>query len=309
MAAGLCFDRTGGILEDWGSEEYYDPQDVVDAFGNVPAEMLDDGFALMDPIDNYLSKYITLYENLESDGFVQNFSRMERWLDEGIDLAGQAYVEFLQKIYQNNELYRNVLEINGERVDVNNIDMPIMQIIGEYDHLIPPEASKPFNDIVGSDDVTTIEYPTGHIGMSVSSSSHEDVWPEVCDWFWEKSEAAEEDETEDSEAAEASVAEIQQQAAEQVTEDSTDDDSVEHDEDVVETDEVVAAEDEPEADLAEESAESVDTVSGIGPTYADRLEAAGIETTADLAAYDAAELADIGQTTESRAQDWLDQLE
>ena len=309
MAAGLCFDRTGGILEDWGSEEYYDPQDVVDSYGNVPAEMLDDGFALMDPIDNYLSKYITLYENLESDGFVQNFSRMERWLDEGIDLAGQAYVEFLQKIYQNNELYRNVLEINGERVDVNNIDMPIMQIIGEYDHLIPPEASKPFNDIVGSDDVTTIEYPTGHIGMSVSSSSHEDVWPEVCDWFWAKSEAAEEDEEEDSEAAEASVAEIQEQAAEQVSEDSADDDSVEHDEDVVEADEAVAAEDEPEADLADESAESVDTVSGIGPTYADRLEAAGIETTVDLAEYDAAELADIGQTTESRAQDWLDQLE
>jgi polyhydroxyalkanoate synthase len=313
MAAGLCFDRTGGILEDWGSEEYYDPEDVADAFGNVPAEMLDDGFALMDPIDNYLSKYITLYENLESDGFVQNFSRMERWLDEGIDLAGQAYVEFLQKIYQNNELYNNELEINGERVDVGNIDMPIIQIIGEYDHLIPPEASKPFNDIVGSDDVTTIEYPTGHIGMSVSSSSHEDVWPQVCDWFWEQSEVAEEaDDAEDeadSEAAEASVAEIQEEAAEQVGEESAEDESVEHDEEVIDGDEAVAAEDEPETDLADETAESVDTVSGIGPTYAERLEAAGIGTTADLADYDAAELADIAETNESRAQDWLDQLD
>ena len=303
MAAGLCFDRTGGILEEWGSDEYYNPQDLVDAYGNVPAELLDDGFALMDPIDNYLSKYITLYENLESDGFVQNFSRMERWLDEGIDLAGQAYVEFLQKIYQNNELYNNELEINGERVDVGNIDMPVIQIIGEYDHLIPPEASKPFNDIVGSDDVTTIEYPTGHIGMSVSSSSHEDVWPKVCDWFWDRSESAPEAD-DDSEAAEASVAEIQEQAAEQVGEDA-----VEHDEEVVEGDEAVEAEDEPDADLAEETADSVDTVDGIGPTYADRLEAAGIETTVDLAEYDAAELAELAQTTEARAQDWLDQLE
>jgi polyhydroxyalkanoate synthase len=289
MAAGLCFDRTGGVLEDWGSEEYYNPQDVVDAFGNVPAEMLDDGFALMDPIDNYLSKYITLYENLESDGFVQNFSRMERWLDEGIDLAGQAYVEFLQKIYQNNELYNNELEINGQQVDVADIDMPIIQIIGEYDHLIPPEASKPFNDVVGSDDVTTIEYPTGHIGMSVSSSSHEDVWPEVSDWFWDRSENGDDD---DSAAAEESVAEIQQQAAEAAEADA---DESESDTETADTDNA--------ADAA-----AVDRVDGIGPTYADRLADAGVETTADLAEQTAADLAEITNASEARAEDWLDQV-
>jgi polyhydroxyalkanoate synthase len=146
--------------------------------------------------------------------------------------------------------------------------------------------------------VTTIEYPTGHIGMSVSSSTHEDVWPQVCDWFWEKSERQDE-----SEQAESEVAEIQQQAAEQVAA------AQEDAEETVEADEAVTAEDEPESDLPEETVETVDTVDGIGPTFADRLEAAGIETTADLAEYDAAELADIAETTESRAQDWLDQLE
>jgi polyhydroxyalkanoate synthase len=308
MAAGLCFDRTGGTLEDWGSDQYYDPQDVVDAYGNVPAEMLDDGFALMDPVDNYVSKYITLYENLDSDAFVQNFSRMERWLDEGIDLAGQAYVEFLEKIYQNNELYRNVLEINGEKVDTNNIDMPIIQIMGEYDHLIPPEASKPFNDVVGSDDVTTIEYPTGHIGLSVSSSSHEDVWPQVCEWFWEKSEVAEEASDEE---VETEVAEIQAQAAQKVAENQAAQEGPEAEatEETVETDEAVEAEDE-DADLSEETVatvDSIDSIDGVGPTYADRLKAEGIETVADLAEYDAATIADIAQTSESRAQDWLDQ--
>jgi polyhydroxyalkanoate synthase len=281
MAAGLCFDRTGGVLEQWGSDEHYDPQDVVDTFGNVPAEYLDTGFALMDPVDNYVSKYITLYENLDNDAFVGNFSRMERWLDEGIDLAGQAYVEFLEKIYQNNELYRNELELNGERVDVGDIDMPVLQIIGEYDHLIPPAASKPFNEVVGSDDVTTIEYPTGHIGMSVSSSTHEDVWPEVCEWFWAQSEPDED--TEEGAAAE-DVSDIQDAAAEQVQ-----------------------AREDDAADAAEAAA-GVEAVDGIGPTFAERLRAAGVETVDDLAGYDAAELADIAETNESRARQWLDQL-
>ncbi len=243
MAAGLCFAGTGGILERWGGEEYYDPENVTDAFGNVPAELLDEGFALMDPVQNNVSKYVTFYENIESDSFVENFARMEKWLDEGIDLAGDTYVEFLEKIYQDNQLYRNELEIDGQQVDVGNIDMPVLQILGEYDHLIPPEASRPFNDVVGSDDVTTIECPTGHIGLSVSSSSHETLWPQVAEWFHEQS-----------------------------------------------------------------GAPDVETVSGIGPTYGDRLREAGVETVEDLAEHDAAELAEIAETSESRAADWLDRV-
>ncbi|MFW5964450.1 MAG: alpha/beta fold hydrolase, partial [Natronomonas sp.] len=61
MAAGLCFSGTGGVLEAWGDDEYYDPEDVVEVYGNVPAEMLDVGFALMDPVANYVSKYVRLY--------------------------------------------------------------------------------------------------------------------------------------------------------------------------------------------------------------------------------------------------------
>lgn len=279
MAPPLYFERSGGVLESWGSEDNFDPQDIVDTYGNVPADLLDDGFALMDPIDNYVSKYLTLYENVENENFVQNFARMEKWLDEGIDLAGNAYVEFLEKIYQGNELYRNEFELDGREVDINTLEMPILMITGEYDHLVPSEASKPFLDVVPSDDVTTIEYPTGHIGLSVSSSSHRDVWPEVCDWFHEKSESEEDVATD--------VEDIQEAAAAQVGDDEGD---------------------EPRSEEDAPATEAVETVDGIGPTYADRLEAAGIETVADLAEYDASELANFADTSESRVQDWLDQV-
>ncbi len=183
MAAGLCFADTGGVLEKWGQQEYYDPEEVTETYGNVPAEFLDLGFALMDPVANYVTKYVRFYENMEDDDFVENFARMEEWLGDGIDVAGRAYVEFLRDVYQENALYENELELNGQHVDLNELDMPILQIVAEYDHLIPPSASKPFNEVVPSDDTETIEFPTGHIGMSVSSRSHAELWPEVCEWF------------------------------------------------------------------------------------------------------------------------------
>ena len=282
MAAGLCFEETGGVLEDWGSADYYDPKDVTDALGNVPAEMLDDGFAVMDPVDNYLSKYVGFYDNMEDDDFATNFARMERWLGEGIDVAGDAYVEFLEKIYQDNELHNGEMELDGEHVDLAEVDMPVLLLMGEYDHLIPSESSKPFLDVIPSEDTTAIEYPTGHIGLSVSSASHEDVWPRAAQWF------------------------IDRMPPEDVADLDTD---------MVDTDVEGVAVGDDAVDIEVESPEEandeatdVEALDGIGPTYAERLREAGVETVGDIGASDAAELAEIAETTESRAAEWLDQV-
>jgi polyhydroxyalkanoate synthase len=188
MATGLYFDDTGGVLETWGDEAYYNPRWVTDTCGNVPGEFLDSGFALMDPVSNYVAKYVRLAERFENEDFVENFARMETWLNDSVDVAGAVYAEFLEEIYQENSLYENELTVNGEAVDVRNIDMPFLQIVGTYDHLVPAAASKPFNDVVGSETTTTIEYPTGHVGLAMSRSTHRDVWPEVAEWFLDQTE-------------------------------------------------------------------------------------------------------------------------
>jgi polyhydroxyalkanoate synthase len=187
LAAGLCFDDTGGILELWGDEAFFDPDELADTFGNVPAEFLDAGFALMDPVHNYVTKYGNLYDNLDDEEFVANFARMEKWLNDPIDVSGAAYREFLEAIYQENALYRNELELDGDRVDLDAITMPVLQVIGEYDHLIPPAASRPFNERIASEDTEIMESATGHIGLSVSRSAHRMLWPAVADWFAERS--------------------------------------------------------------------------------------------------------------------------
>ena len=346
MAAGLCFENSGGVLETWGSDEYYDPRDVTESYGNMPAEFLDIGFALMDPVANFVSKYARLYDNLEDEDFVENFARMERWLDEGIDVAGEAYVEFLEDIYQENKLYRNELELDGELVDVSEIDMPVLQILGEYDHLIPPGASKPFNEIVGSDDVTTIEYSTGHIGLSVSGSSHEEVWPQVAEWYHERSDVESEGVTETVQRADAgSDAEVRVDPTEgdldEVEIEIEDDEGVqtelvERDGDDVESaieeaTDVEIADEESESNGESEEADDLDGVAdktdieedtrdpaatvgseleeidGIGPTYAERLRETGIGTIDELTEHDAAAVAEAAGVSEDRAADWLEQ--
>ena len=312
MAAGLCFDDTGGVLELWGDDEYYDAEDVVDVYGNVPAEMLDVGFALMDPVANYVSKYVRLYDNLENDDFVENFARMERWLGEGIDLAGETYIQFLEDIYQDNKLYNNELSLGGEHVDVTEIDVPLLQIVGEYDHLIPSETSKPFTDVVASQDTETIEYPTGHIGLSVSGSSHRDVWPRVAEWFLEKSTDDPERLAEMAETVSAATDQIGIEEIDVEHDDDRSDAAVDEDRTAVEieiddSDDETSDEGSPSADAEETALRSA--IDGIGPTYAERLAEAGIETVGDLSAADPAAVASAAEVSEKRAEDWIAQTE
>ncbi|WP_440990130.1 class III poly(R)-hydroxyalkanoic acid synthase subunit PhaC [Haloarchaeobius baliensis] len=273
MAAGLCFAGDSGVLELWGAEDYYDPEKVTDTFGNVPAEFLDVGFALMDPVQNYVTKYVRFYENMEDEDFVENFARMEEWLGDGIDVAGETYNEFIRDVYQENKLMENELYLGGEHVDIDNITMPVLQIVAEYDHLIPPEASKPFNDVLPTDDKTIMEFPTGHIGMSVSSRSHAELWPDVCDWFGERMV----DDTGDVSTPTVDV---------EAGTDAAGDSSVE-----------IEVEGTAEADLED--------IDGIGPAYADRLRDAGVDSIAALAAADAVELAETADLPVSRVEDWI----
>lgn len=57
---------------------------------------------------------------------------------------------------------------------------------------------------------------------------------------------------------------------------------------------------------AEHSSEPVDTLTGIGPAYSERLSDAGIETVGDLATADASTVSEVTDIGEGRLQNWID---
>lgn len=70
-----------------------------------------------------------------------------------------------------------------------------------------------------------------------------------------------------------------------------------------------AAEESDETDAAQESddgGEPVETITGIGPAYAGRLETVDIETVEELAAADATTVAEGIDVSESRVGDWIE---
>jgi polyhydroxyalkanoate synthase len=310
MATPVAFDDTGGVLERWAND--YDADQAVATYGNMPAELLTYGFTLIDPVQQYVTKYVRLYDNLDDREFVEKFARMERWSFDGVDLAGEAYREFIEEIYKDNALVRGEYHLGDHRVDLGDIDVPVLQLMGEYDHLVPNESSLPLTDAVGSDDVHTIQFSTGHIGLSISSYAQVELWPEVGEWFAER-DATDEPGTGETDAAEESPADhagsdaaaapdgggaaarveaVEAEAAEAVRAGENG----------------VTTEGTPDEGSATGRTDPVETVDGIGPTYAERLRAAGIETVADLSGSSVDRLAEAAEAPPGRVEGWLSQV-
>ncbi len=64
---------------------------MVDAFGNVPADVLNVSFLMASPFTLMFGKYADTIEILDNKEALLNFLRMEKWLFGGPDVAGEAY--------------------------------------------------------------------------------------------------------------------------------------------------------------------------------------------------------------------------
>jgi polyhydroxyalkanoate synthase len=116
-----------------------------------------------------------------------NFLRMEKWIFDSPDQAGEAFRKFLNELYKKNSLMKGELEIGGRNVDMKRIDMPVFNVYAEQDHLVPPACSRPLKGMISSTDYSEKSFPVGHIGMYVSSRSQRELAPAIAGWLRERS--------------------------------------------------------------------------------------------------------------------------
>ena len=124
---------------------------------------------------------------MENEKFVDDFLTMEYWLNDNIPLAGQVYKQFVEDCFHNNLLIQNKMHLGPYRVDLRNITCPVLSIVADQDHLVPPSSSRALKPLVGTRDYSEIAFPGGHIGIYVSGRSQRDVPPAIHAWLAKRS--------------------------------------------------------------------------------------------------------------------------
>jgi len=184
LTAPLDFTDTEQIpLARMTDERYFDVDRLLQAFGNMPAGLIDYGAKMLKPVENFVGGYLRLLDNLDNPKVVESWHAMHTWVSDAIPLAGGAYRQLIMDFYRGNKLMKGTLTIRGERVDLSSLRASLLNVIAQDDHITPPCQSARLLEKVGSTDKQELRVPGGHIGVMAGNAASKNTWPKVEAWI------------------------------------------------------------------------------------------------------------------------------
>ncbi len=185
MVTPVDFHTDDNMLSNW--TRGMDVDLLVDTLGNVPADMMNLCYLTLKPWRLFVQKYVGLVDILDDRKALEDFLRMEKWIFDSPDQAGEAFREFIKQFYQGNGFINGGVRIGDQEVDLGFVDMPVLNIYAEHDHLVPPDASRVLKKVVGSDDYSELSFRGGHIGIYVSGRAQKEVPTAIHEWLRKRS--------------------------------------------------------------------------------------------------------------------------
>jgi len=186
MVTPVDFKTPDNLLSAWVQD--IDVDLMIDTMGNVPGELLNWTFLSLKPFSLTGQKYVNMVDLLDDADKVKNFLRMEQWIFDSPDQAGETFRQFIKDFYQKNGLLKGGVQIGGRPIDLKQITCPLLNIYAQQDHLVPPDASRALDGLTGTDDYTELAFPGGHIGIYVSGKAQHDIPPAIAAWLQERSD-------------------------------------------------------------------------------------------------------------------------
>lgn len=176
-----------GIYGTMTSEKYFDPDLLVEAFGNVPGELVDTGNRLTKPVTNYIGTYVTMWDRVMHGKSMDTWLAMNKWVNDGVPFAGAAFKQWIRDFYQQNKLVKGEIWLRGQRVDLSNITCPVLSIAGTKDHICTVPQAEVVMRLVSSQDKEFLAFDAGHIGLVAGGDAKKNLWPKLRAWLEQRS--------------------------------------------------------------------------------------------------------------------------
>jgi len=184
LTAPLDFsDKTSSGFSRWTSNPAFDPDKIIDAFGNVPGEMVDYGAKALKPVENFIVTYLNLWDNINNPKVVESWHAMNTWVRDVIPMPGGAYRQLINEFYKQNRLMEGKLALRGEPVDLAKLTASVLTVTADVDHITPPCQSAGAVERMGSKDKEIFRVHGGHIGIMAGSGAEKTTWPHIERWL------------------------------------------------------------------------------------------------------------------------------
>lgn len=175
-----------GLFRLWSNEEYMDLDNMVETLGIIPAEFITNSFEMLRPAQRTAGQ-LRLWDQLWNDDFVKSYRAFQRWGDETLPLPGEYHRDCTKELMWENKFFKGELTQAGKIASLENIKIPLMNVMAQHDHIAPYEATKPLLDLVGSEDKQELVLKGGHVSLIAGPNAMRRMWPPVSEWLAERS--------------------------------------------------------------------------------------------------------------------------
>ncbi len=181
LAAPVRFSDPG-LLTAWTRTRSFDVRALVDAWGNVPWQLMQSSFQLLRPTLG-LAKLVSLLDRAWNEEFLDSFLALETWGSDNVSFPGECYVTYLEELYRKDALWQGTFRLAGRPARLEAIECPTLVVTFEHDHIVPWQSAACLLERVATADKHHLHLPGGHVGAVVSRAAARGLWPAISK-FW-----------------------------------------------------------------------------------------------------------------------------
>ena len=153
--------------------------------GYLRGQFMLQGFKAMHPFEQYVERYVRLYEHIEDAEYRRRLELFSAWFEHPIDLPGHWYLQVVDELFRENRFFAGTFVGLGRSIGLHDVACPAYLLAGEHDEITPaPQvhqaarrlATKPEAIVQGT-------VPGGHVGLFMSHRSVHETWPAIAVWI------------------------------------------------------------------------------------------------------------------------------
>ena len=181
LATPIDFSRMT-LFRAMADPRHFDVDRFVDQVGIVPAHVVMAGFDLPSPAGRPGAQ-ARLWDRLWDDPSADAYRTMECWGNDALALPGGYFRQTAKELLQRNALHEGRLHIDGERIDLGRITVPLLHVVARDDHVVPPACAQPLVQRAGSRDKQELVLPGGHVSLAAGPHALTHMWPALDAWL------------------------------------------------------------------------------------------------------------------------------
>jgi polyhydroxyalkanoate synthase subunit PhaC len=168
-------------LKTWMGPQF-DVESFLAEYGNVPGEWVQNALRALRPFGK-LAGAMTLLNNVDKPDMVTSLLRMGKWETDNLPFPGGVFRQMVADFLRGNKLVSGEWVIGGRRVDLRNIQVPLLHVLAQDDHITPYASSRELVTRASSRDKQEIIIKGGHVGLVAGRGAETRMWPALNEWL------------------------------------------------------------------------------------------------------------------------------